>query len=1298
MNYKEVYESLDTLEAKLQFLVDLQVLATNTEERSNKDESLKESAKELIDLAEDLTVSFVDEYVIGQDNETRAEVMKALGAVNARAVEEVYQQGQIYANEYPVSDPNREAKGEFFANMRFRGGGLKLTLSSLTSRIQEDIRKDYDEMDRRWDAARVDEQTTWADFARLAGYDTPEKAKEYLEAREVKDPNASVLEVMTEEVFRRNTTGSKKDSGYTREDARQMAVKMLKFQMYESQIKNSLEKASDAYLQERHGEETYQRLKEAQRDFFKSYGPDEQIEEWAKEEGFPKLDALEAEDLEQIRTELEEKTERLLAQQKGAAQLFPWMEDGAQKLTEEEIGQYRKLTGLDLGDEGQRLVENSGSLMQVKDYKADYAQALGATDRPPTVNSIFTIWALGTQEQIDLSNFTKAAEDPELVKKFAEFCRNNPTREATDRETFEKSCKAWGEALKKGTDKLRQYRIPEIDWHDPDAVRRVLPEMAKIRALTVDFDQEKDTTFWNPNFDGKRTVEEQIGRQNWKGMLDFWGNLQNGLGAFNAGFVEPGELHPFDSMGVTDEVVGKAVNRAVAIRDMTQNAGKTLDDMMKGLGEKRVLGFPLALDSKGIYMDGEPREEFREFVSFTKEEAYDFLLGNNTAVFEQKVRQFEEDQLTIKRTKTPKLEAWEGIKRFQGYGSEKDWEILGQLPEDAQGVAEFIQNGKMEGKDAADWLAKGMRELFHDNFQAIVDRSGYEPLELFSIDGKTPEELWGAKYAKITDPALRERCLQMELMRQITRCEADIRLKYFAVAEDGTLSPDGEVTVFPGAATLQRVQQGLENYKKGAADIVSELKDYERQLLSTHSHPESAEEEIGEVGSKGYQQMEWSLHQCILMFEDGKYSREDIEKSLLAFQQAAEEYELERLNETNRGAEATRTQVAALTSSKLPGILTRYRSLREGIDADIATATGLSDRLETMQSGGIFYIEDALEKINKGKQATYQAAMDKLPKEPRQRDSQSPESRRNAEWEGLNQRLVSAAKANQAAEKGVWFGSKEYENAKEAYLKAVESYRKLHVLSVAAPLEERQKVIEEAQRLEREATEKIGAYLDTKDAATKDQKAQKRIAAMKDSLKMLDDLRVDLDEQELELDEKRIRSTKIRASVIDEQNKSAYRGGIEQDAKTLEGSKKIAAMGAKAALEQLEALTARQGGELTAKEMESARLCMASVVYYEVQRKTELRIPVKGDIRPEAAYAQAIKAFAASKEFSDAVKELDMGTLREFEVNPKQISRQVLENLRQAGLKKGPEKGKEMGMQNELQNKGKEMGGMGGRK
>ncbi|MCR5477672.1 MAG: hypothetical protein K6E92_08660 [Lachnospiraceae bacterium] len=1262
MNYQETYDSLNSMEQKMQFLLELNVLALLNDQHGEPDQ-------EMMEAAEGLKEQFLDTYVRGADDSARMEVLKTLGELNAKGTEELLLSKQEYLKSFPENDPDREAKAEYLTFMRIRGDGLKMILGTLTQDISE-AALNPETREERWKKAGINEQTTWEEFADHLGYHTPESREEYLKNRGV-EPKGLVLKEVEEGYYE-----SHKHYGTSRESASKAAVEMLQQQLHEGQNRNVIEGAADAYLRSKYREEHFQTLKELRSKIYRSFDGESAIREWVEKDGIRNVEEAKAEDLGRIRTGFEEKIQRMTAASRGPAQTFPWMSDISGEISREECEQFREIAGLTLNEEGVRLHENSGSLMRTDLYAADFACAISGTDRTPTLNSVFTLWALGTQEGVNLSNFTKAAEDPELVKKFAEFCRDNPTRKATDQKTFEKACKAWGEAFQKGTDKMREYRIPEIDYHDPEAVRQILPEFVKIRSIMIDFSQEKDKTFLNDHFDGKRTVEEQIGKKNWSDTVGFWGDMQQGMGAFFAGFVAPLREASSYVSSVTDEAMGKAVTRAVAVRDMTENAGKTLGEMTKDLGEKSVLGFTLATNLADMYDDGMPKGIFEKLSHFEKEEAYDYLLGNHTEAFEQKALELEKALLTLMRTEVPMREAWQGINDFQGYGSAKDWEILGQLPEDPQAVQDFIKNGKLEKQNTADWLAVGMRKLFHENHMALLDKSGFSGLEMITINGKTPEELWGEKYAGVSDPALREQCLQVELMRQISRCETDIRMKYFSIAEDGTLTPDGEVTLLPEATSLQKVQQGLEAYREGTPKLLEGLKGLQNRLFDTHSDPESAKDEIGEVGSERFRRMERALDRCIRALSDDESSREEIERSFLEFRQAAEEYHLERANMSNRGADAQRAEIADQALRQAPEYLEEYRRLRSGLDTDIAASPATVEQFVTMRDASIHYISTVVERIGKGKKALYDRALDNLEKGEKTRAQEAPEREEAPAFESSVDRslipgkLSEAARANQEAERGVWFGSTAYKDAKEAFLKASESYRALSALPAGASPAERQAAIEGARKQEQEARRMIETYLQGKDAGTKDQKTIRRMDAMKQSLEALEDVRMDLDDRELELDAQRVRSAQIQAETMDRKSKKDYRDQIEQDTKTMQGNRKISAMGSMAALNQLGKLAAAPENQLSAKEMESARLCIASVVFHEMHREAEPVLRVKEGGKPEAAYAEAIRAFAASTEIGKAVQDLDRERLRDFAADPKRLSRQILRNLQQAGPKK----------------------------
>nr|MCR5624816.1 hypothetical protein [Lachnospiraceae bacterium] len=65
------------------------------------------------------------------------------------------------------------------------------------------------------------------------------------------------------------------------------------------------------------------------------------------------------------------------------------------------------------------------------------------TTRNSSILGMFHFWMLGTHNNVDVNNIKNFANNKMFINEFAEFCRNNPTGEAPDKATYEKSVKAW---------------------------------------------------------------------------------------------------------------------------------------------------------------------------------------------------------------------------------------------------------------------------------------------------------------------------------------------------------------------------------------------------------------------------------------------------------------------------------------------------------------------------------------------------------------------------------------------------------------------------------------------------------------------------------------------------------------------------------------------------------------------------------------------------------------------------------------------------------------------------------------
>ena len=195
------------------------------------------------------------------------------------------------------------------------------------------------------------------------------------------------------------------------------------------------------------------------------------------------------------------------------------------------------------------------------------------------------------------------------------------------------------------------------------------------------------------------------------------------------------------------------------------------------------------------------------------------------------------------------------------------------------------------------------------------------------------------------------------------------------------------------------------------------------------------------------------------------------------------------------------------------------------------------------------------------------------------------------------------------AKESVLFGSNEYNNAENSMTELGKAYKTLNELPANASEEQRLQAYASVKEKSREAQQKIDRYFERKTSqnlmnGNADHKTQKRIDAMKRASGVIKKL-----EEEMKQRVEKLREEKVR------QSREAYFGKVNDQIKTEKNFSLTAAKGAKDAFSVLDKLS-KNTGKMSDKEIETAKQCIAAVVYNDILQhdtsKRELAREIKG--------------------------------------------------------------------------------------
>ncbi len=595
-----------------------------------------------------------------------------------------------------------------------------------------------------------------------------------------------------------------------------------------------------------------------------------------------------------------------------------------------------------------RTLAKLDKLVEADRFSKVYMDSIAA-NRTPTVNSIFTLWVLGTYPDVDIMDINNFENDPKLLEAFRTFCIDNPASNPGTKEKMESSIENWANVFKKATDRMKTFTIPEGDYSDPEFLRKSMMIQIKLRDMTIDFSQQKDKMFKGGfGVFGKELAAKKLGEKSYNEMLDFWSGMQNLFAPMEEGFIKKVNPQNNDSVGlIMDELCKKAVCRALTVNMMKQASGKSIADALEALEAKRHYMTFLASDFAGLYDDGEPKPEYAGLVNFTRKDIVDYLNDKNKAGFEKKIAELTaklDHRFRKDRIEEECRDAGSVLRSDISFGDAKN--ILLNLPDTAEAIKNFVNSEQPlmgvafqeAGIKPEQWLTFSLKHLFSENYSQFINAAGMKKMDVILVDGKSPKKVWGEKYGNL-DSAMREKCYQAEVLKALIKGDRSISVKTFAIDKEGHMKVSGTCAISKSAAELRELKKDYEVFKLGLSKITDTLKGYQNVLLTTHDNkdPNVARQEIGQVGSDLYKSMESTLDAAIKALERSTSTTEVIESKLKEFKQASANYYKERKSIFQKRHEEGRNRitVAENASKEMPNIMMVYDDLTRPLKSDV---------------------------------------------------------------------------------------------------------------------------------------------------------------------------------------------------------------------------------------------------------------------------------------------------------------------------------------------------------------------------
>ena len=969
------YMNAATIEDKINYIVDLHSYLRIYKEK--KPPVLFAEEHTAYDAIE---TDFLNKYVTNGSQKTRQLVFKLLGQINtANSIEMKNEIDRIYKEKPELKEEGEIGfkKALYLTKMSTKAGirydGLN-NLMGIASNATTDGRAER-EINR---IVRITPETTMEELARMQGYSTDEEINKFL--NEHKDKPARTKNVLErykglfddpEDVPDDDTCIENITNGVLRGRKNKLLVEGGEKEKAKHNLTLEDNKLVDTISLQKKLETNYDNFKD-----------------WVDTEGKNYIDshnsAVEREFTSNFYKNHLNQYERYILRSEGAKKRKAKSVEKAHPefFRRDEDGNFAKAAVSD--EERQNIISDFElretkllekqslkyrKMLRVDEFKNIYSRVFNPP-RESSISSIYVIWAMGKHPEIDLNEIVQIEEYSDIVEEFVKFCEDNPVWKMDKADDFKNNIQNWATALKNGTDRIKELKMPDINYTDKDELdgnTRML--LFKLRSLSIDFSQEKDKIFtFGAGLEGKSIAEDFLGTKDYRDMLEFWNGIQNISIPYEYGFINSEQYESENSTEqLAKEMFFTAVSRAFMKIAFKEAPGRTLNNMLKFAGGEKYYLMQIIKDLPNMAPNGVLDEKFAKLVPISLKEVLNYLEDKDVEKFENKVKKLFDKlrpQYEIEGMNDMWMTDMSAFASGISFGSARD--ILINNIEDAESVKNFLKSKERitgirkreDGIEPVAWVDLTMRGLFTENYVQAMNSAGVKRSETLLINGKTPLELWGNKYADL-DEATRERCLEVETLRAIAMGKSEIKIKTFAI-KNGHYELDGKaITCFIPAEKLQDIKVNYEVYKKGAEKIKNELISIQNTLLAGHfeKDPEKAKAEIGTVGSDLFQNMENTLKEAIRILGDKNASFDMIEEKLQLFQKAAATYYKERKSIFDkRTPEAkTRLDVSALSKERIPDIIATYQELTRGIKSDLIISNE-----HTFKDAKIFHYNMAL--------------------------------------------------------------------------------------------------------------------------------------------------------------------------------------------------------------------------------------------------------------------------------------------------------------------------------------------------
>ena len=469
---------------------------------------------------------------------------------------------------------------------------------------------------------------------------------------------------------------------------------------------------------------------------------------------------------------------------------------------------------------GSYLLHGQFKSKEEEEHMLEAYNNIGASKtRPAGILSLFTIWAMGELGH-SYENAIRLLDKPDigteyLLSEFNKFCEENQVLNNEDNpEQFKKAVKNWTKLYKNATEKMKEYKIPDIDYFDKDALVKLQRELYMVSILGVNANQDQI----NPIFNEGKTITdtarniaiEELGSEKaYMDMTTFWPNIQHVAGDYQSAYTQLASkvrtLKERKSVDYAKKVMcGKLYDYLLRTK-LNMVRGKTFGEAseffkIKGVLETETISNMISIDDAATEI---PVQKFIDYGS-----------GKNIKPLADEI-QARKGKLYSSEKASRGVVIQKCLNDFRSNVNHNEAVAKAFLnaPDDAEGRREFLKKTDKNGVSYKTHITSLFAEITRpDCWNAITD-TGYRVSGLFLIGGKTPEELWGRKYSHVENPEEKEWLLRSEIYKAAVSGDRDIQIRRFEIGADEKFKEKDIVTLLPSKHKAEKLINGIEHYK-----------------------------------------------------------------------------------------------------------------------------------------------------------------------------------------------------------------------------------------------------------------------------------------------------------------------------------------------------------------------------------------------------------------------------------------------------------------------------------------------------